>query len=174
MHAKGTNRRHWLHLTAAAAGGDNCGFTRHRAGTPRQASGKERIISLGVDGKEWERADSPSALCRSLRWGWVNVEDDLRSRWSPLQVSAHPNPQLVDVGMFPVVRRDRQRVGDGQELGEGGKRVRSLPGTTEAITWLACQKLAAAAPWKLPGTELLLQLGRGWRRDVRRDPGTLL
>lgn len=52
--------------------------------------------------------------------------------------------------------------------------MRFLPGTTEAITWLACQKHAAAAPWKLPGIERLLQLTVGWRTDVPRDPGTLL
>lgn len=69
---------------------------------------------------------------RSLRWGWVNVEDDLRSWGGPLQVSAHPNPQLVDVGVLSIVGRDGQRVGDGQELGEASKRVRSLPGTKKA------------------------------------------
>lgn len=68
-----------------------------------------------------------------LRWGWVNVEDDLWSWGGPLQVSTHPNPQLVDVGVFSVIRRDGQRVRDGQELGEAGKRIRHLPRTTQAM-----------------------------------------
>lgn len=67
-----------------------------------------------------------------LRWGWVNVEDDLRSWGRPLQVSAHPNPQLVDVSVLSIVGGDGQGVRDGQELGEASKRVRSLPGTKKA------------------------------------------
>lgn len=63
----------------------------------------------------------------------MNVEDDLWSWRGPLQVSAHPNSQLVDVGVFSIVRRDRQRVRDGQELGEAGKRVRSLSCTAKAM-----------------------------------------
>lgn len=46
----------------------------------------------------------------------MNVEDDLWSRWRPLQVASDSNPQLVDVRVFPVIRGDRQRVGDGKQL----------------------------------------------------------
>lgn len=53
-------------------------------------------------------------------WDWlgsgVNVEDDLRPRRRPLQVPPDADPQLVDVGVFAVVGRDGQRVGDGQQL----------------------------------------------------------
>lgn len=52
----------------------------------------------------------------------MNVEDDLRSGRRPLQVASDPNPQLVDVGVFAVIRRDRQGVRDGQQL-EGSKKV---------------------------------------------------
>lgn len=50
--------------------------------------------------------------------GWMNVEDDLRTGRSPLQVASDPNPQLVDVGVFTIIRRDWQRVRNGQQLGE--------------------------------------------------------
>lgn len=54
----------------------------------------------------------------------MNVKDDLRSGRCPLQVTSDPNPQLVDVCVFTIIRRDRQRVGDGQQLHES-KEVRS-------------------------------------------------
>lgn len=38
------------------------------------------------------------------RWGWMNVKNDLRPRWSPLQVATDTDPQLVDVRMLPVIR----------------------------------------------------------------------
>lgn len=63
----------------------------------------------------------------------MNIEDDLRSRRGPLQVSTHPNPQFVDVSMLSIIRRNRQRVRDGQQLGEEGKRVRSLSCTAKAV-----------------------------------------
>lgn len=85
--------------------------------------------TMGKNGGRGRYPESP-LLCGSLRWGWMNVEDDLWSWGGPLQVSAHPNPQLVDVSVFSIIGRDRQRVGDGQELGEAGKRVRPLPKTT--------------------------------------------
>lgn len=50
--------------------------------------------------------------------GRMNVEDDLRSGWRPLQVASDPNPQFVDVCVFAIIGRDRQRVGDGQQLRE--------------------------------------------------------
>lgn len=49
--------------------------------------------------------------------GGMNVEYDLRSGRGPLQVAPHPDPQLVDVCVFAIIRRDGQRVGDGQQLG---------------------------------------------------------
>lgn len=49
--------------------------------------------------------------------GGMNVEDDLRSGRRPLQVTPNPDPQLVDVGVFAIIGRDGQRVGDGQQLG---------------------------------------------------------
>jgi len=48
----------------------------------------------------------------------MDVEDDLRSGRRPLQVTSNPNPQLVYVCVFTIIRRDRQRVRDGQQLGE--------------------------------------------------------
>lgn len=48
--------------------------------------------------------------------GGMNVEYDLRSGRGPLQVAPHPDPQLVDVCVFAIIRRDGQRVGDGQQL----------------------------------------------------------
>lgn len=50
--------------------------------------------------------------------GRMYVEDDLRSGWRPLQVAPHPYPQLVDVCVLAIVRRDRQRVRDGKQLKE--------------------------------------------------------
>lgn len=46
------------------------------------------------------------------------VEDDLRSWRRPLQVATHSYPSLVDVRMLAVIRRDGQRVRDGQQLKE--------------------------------------------------------
>lgn len=37
------------------------------------------------------------------RWGRMNVKNDLRPGWSPLQVATDTDPQLVDVCMLPVV-----------------------------------------------------------------------
>lgn len=104
----------------------------------------------------------------------MNIEDDLWSRWGPLQVSAHPNPQLVDVGMFSIVRRDGQRVRDGQELGEAGKTVRCLGYHKGNAPGLLARNLQLQPSGKLSGTKLLLQLNGGWRRDVPRDSGTPL
>ncbi len=46
----------------------------------------------------------------------MNVEDDLRSGRRPLQVASDPNPQLIDVCVLAVIRRDRQGVRDRQQL----------------------------------------------------------
>lgn len=112
-------------------------------GNPRN----QRIGNLGLDGKRDGRGRSPESPHPhgSLRWGQVNIEDDLWSWRGPLQVSAHPNPQLVDVGVLSIVGRDRQRVRDGQELGEAGKRVRSLSVVQRQCSWLDCQEPATAA-----------------------------
>lgn len=114
-----------------------------------------------------------------LRWGWVNVEDDLRSWGRPLQVSAHPNPQLVDVSVLSIIGGDGQRVRDGQELGEASKRVRSLPGTKQAthLAGLLACNLQLQPFGKLPGTQcpaLLLLLNRGAGEGILRNPSTLL
>lgn len=49
-------------------------------------------------------------------WSRMDVEDDLRSWRRPLKVASNSNPQLVDVCVLAVIRRDGQRVGDGQQL----------------------------------------------------------
>lgn len=36
--------------------------------------------------------------------GRMNVEDDLRSGWRPLQVASNPDPQLIDVSVFAIIR----------------------------------------------------------------------
>lgn len=61
--------------------------------------------------KESEKTDVDPLGCR------MNVEDDLRSGRRPLQVASDPNPQLVDVCVLAIIRRDRQGVRDGQQLG---------------------------------------------------------
>lgn len=48
--------------------------------------------------------------------GGMNVEDDLRSWWRPLKVASDSDPQLVDISVFAIIGRDRQRVRDGQQL----------------------------------------------------------
>lgn len=53
----------------------------------------------------------------------MNVEDDLRSWRCPLQVAPHSDPQLVDVRMLAVIRRDGQRVWDGQQLKQDHQRA---------------------------------------------------
>ena len=52
------------------------------------------------------------------RWGWMNIKNYLRPGWGPLQVATNTNTQLVDVSMLPIIWRDGQGVGDGQELQE--------------------------------------------------------
>lgn len=121
--------------------GEHREFTKIRAGKPQQPEDKHPWCGWERDGKG-RSPESPQPH-GSLRWGQVNIEDDLRPRRGPLQVSAHPNPQLVDVSVLSIVRRDRQRVRDGQQLGEAGKRVRSL--SCRQCTWLDSQKPATAA-----------------------------
>lgn len=73
--------------------------------------------------------------------GWMNVEDDLRTGRSPLQVASDPNPQLVDVGVFTIIRRDWQRVRNGQQL------LWSIVFWDQPVELRGCRKLHA---FKLP------------------------
>lgn len=91
----------------------------------------------------------------------MNVEDDLRSGRCPLQVAPDPNPKLVDVCVFTIIRRDRHRVGDGQQLGESKEvqssvllsESRSL-GSAECHVWRAAVLLNAAhKPDVVPSVE---------------------
>lgn len=66
------------------------------------------------------------------RWDWMNVKNDLRPGWGPLQVATHADPQLVDVRVLPVVGRDGQGVRDGQQLGE---RMRGAGQGLRAQAW---------------------------------------
>lgn len=59
----------------------------------------------------------------------MDVEDDLRPRRRPFQVSSHSNPQLVDVRVLAVVGGDGQGVGDGQQLQE----ERATPKSTSHV-----------------------------------------
>lgn len=73
--------------------------------------------------------------------GGMNVEDDLRSGRRPLQVTSDPNPQLVDVCMLTIIRRDGQRVRDGQQL------LWSIMFWDQPVKLRGCRKLHAL---KLP------------------------
>lgn len=63
------------------------------------------------------------------------VEDDLRPWRCPLQVAPHSYPQLVDVCMLAVIRRDGQRVRDRQQLNQTIGEWRSPVGESKVLLW---------------------------------------
>lgn len=73
--------------------------------------------------------------------GRMNIEDDLWSRRSPFKVTSDTDPQFVDVCMFTIIRRNWQRVRDGQQL------LRSIVLGDQPVEFGRCRKLHAL---KLP------------------------